>query len=170
VWLRWPNVEFDRKVVRIQEFASPHGYELRASIGKSCDAVRSIDLDDMLVSVLRLQRKSQAEERLAAEVNEETDYVFTPSPGGAYHPQTISQGLARRSEAHGLPRLTALGLRHTGATLTLANGVPPKVAAERLGHADPTLFMNLYSHVTLSMQQEAAAKISGALFGTADRG
>ena len=56
-------------------------------------------------------------------------------------------------------------MKSTSATLMLANGVPPKVAAERLGHADPTLFMNLYSHVTPSMQQEAAARISGALFG-----
>jgi hypothetical protein len=40
------------------------------------------------------------------------------------------------------------------ATLMLANGVPPKVAAERLGHADPTLFTNLYSHVTPTMQRQ----------------
>jgi hypothetical protein len=46
----------------------------------------------------------------------------------------------------------------------LANGVPPKVAAERLGHADPTLFTNLYSHVTPTMQREAAEKIGAALF------
>ena len=48
----------------------------------------------------------------------------------------------------------------------LATGVAPKVAAERLGHADPTLFTNLYSHVTPTMQREAAEKIGMALFGT----
>jgi integrase len=47
----------------------------------------------------------------------------------------------------------------------LANGVPPKVAAERLGHADPTLFINLYSHVTPIMQKDAATRIGSALFG-----
>jgi integrase len=64
-----------------------------------------------------------------------------------------------------LPRLTAHGLRHTCATLMLANGVAPKVAAERLGHADATLFTNLYSHVTPTMQRDAASKIGTALFG-----
>ncbi len=64
-----------------------------------------------------------------------------------------------------VPRLTAHGLRHTSATLMLASGVPPKVAAERLGHADATLFTNLYSHVTPTMQREAAEKIGEALFG-----
>jgi len=47
----------------------------------------------------------------------------------------------------------------------LANGVAAKVAAERLGHSDPSLFMNLYSHVTPSMQRETADKIEAALFG-----
>ena len=47
----------------------------------------------------------------------------------------------------------------------LASAVPPKVAAERLGHADPTLFTNLYSQVTPTMQREAAEKIGSLLFG-----
>ncbi len=47
----------------------------------------------------------------------------------------------------------------------LASGVPPKVTAERLGHADATLFMDLYSHVTPTMRRDAAAKIGQALFG-----
>ena len=42
---------------------------------------------------------------------------------------------------------------------------PAKVAAERLGHADPTLFTNLYSHVTPTMQQDAAERIGVLLFG-----
>lgn len=45
-------------------------------------------------------------------------------------------------------------------------GVAPKVAAERLGHADPMLFLSLYSHVTPPMQREAAAAIAEALFGS----
>ena len=164
VWLRWPNVDLDRRLVRIVEFASTLGYDLLPSRGKSRDAVRTIDLDDGLVRVLRLQRKAQAEERLAAAEYEDTELVFTRPAGGAYHPQTISQALGRRSEVAGLPRLTAHGLRHTSATLMLANGVPPKVAAERLGHADATLFTNLYSHVTPTMQREAADRIGRALF------
>jgi hypothetical protein len=46
-------------------------------------------------------------------------------------------------------------LRHTVAT-SFASGVPPKVAAEQVGHADATLFTSLYSHVTPTMQREAA--------------
>ena len=77
----------------------------------------------------------------------------------------LSRLLATHTTELDVPRLTAHGLRHTSATLMLASGVPPKVAAERLGHADATLFTNLYSHVTPPMQREAAEKFGSMLFG-----
>jgi integrase len=165
VWLRWRNVDLERRLVRVVEFASALGYELVESSGKSRDAIRTVDLDDHLAGVLATQREIQAEEAAAVADYEETDYVFTKPGGGYYHPQWISRTLATETELAGLPRLTAHGLRHTSATLMLASGVPPKVAAERLGHADATLFSNLYSHVTPTMQRQAAEQIGEALFG-----
>jgi integrase len=117
-----------------------------------------------LVKVLLRQRKLQATEQLASSTWEESDYVFTKPGGGPYHPQYLSR-LAPISAEPGLPRLTAHGLRYTSATLMLASGVPAKVAAERLGHPDPTLFSNLFSHVTPTMQCDAAFRIEEALFG-----
>lgn len=166
VWLRWSNVDLKNGFVRIVDFASTLGYELVPSAGKSRDAVRTIDLDPGLIAVLRKQRAQQSEDRLRCGSDYlESEYVFTKPAGGAFHPQWLSRVLGERSVVAELPRLTAHGLRHTSATLMLANGVPPKVAAERLGHSDPTLFMNLYSHVTPTMQREAAQKIGEALFG-----
>jgi integrase len=164
VSLRWPNVDLERRQVHVVDFVSGLGYKMVPSSGKSRDAVRTVDLDDGLVRVLRAQRKLQAEERLAAPNYIESDHVFTRATGGAYHPLNLSKLLGRMTVEMGLPRLTAHGLRHTCGTLMLANGVPPKVAAERLGHADPTLFTRLYSHVTPTMQREAADKIGAALF------
>lgn len=165
VALRWPSVDYDGGAVRIVEFTTYLGHDLVASSGKSADAVRRVDIDESLISVLRLQQDVQDADRLASSEYEESDFVFTKPAGGQYHPQYLSRTLGSYSKELGLPRLTAHGLRHTCATLMLANGVPPKVAAERLGHSDPTLFMNLYSHVTPSMQKDAAAKIGAALFG-----
>lgn len=164
VWLRWGNVDLDRRTIHVVEFVSTLGYQLAPSTGKSREAVRSIELDNGLVRVLRAQRKQQAAERLATAAYVESDYVFTRPAGGPYHPSNLSKLLGRMTTEVGLPRLTAHGLRHTCATLMLANGVPPKVAAERLGHADATLFSNLYSHVTPTMQRDAADKLGAALF------
>ena len=135
-----------------------------SSPGKSSFAVRSIDLDDHLIAVLRRQQEQQGFEAKRDDYDV-SDFVFTMEKGGSWHPVPCRRLLTRRSVAAGLPRLTAHGLRHTSATLMLASGVPAEVAAERLGHADATLFTNLYSHVTQTMQREAAEKIGQALFG-----
>lgn len=168
VALRWPNVDPDGRVVRVVEFSSTIGYEVVASAGKSRDAVGTIDLDDHLVAILRDQRRRQAEERLATLDHVESDHVFTRAGGGPYHPESLSRQLSDLSVMAHLPRLTAHGLRHTSATLMLASGVPPKVAAARLGHADAMLFTNLYSHVAPTMQRDAADRLSAALFGGGD--
>jgi len=165
VSLRWNSVDLRGRHVRVVDFVSTLGYDLVPSTGKSKDAVRTIELDDGLVGVLRQQKDMQNTERRAATEWVESDLVFTAAAGGQYHPQSLSRLLATYSEELGLPRLTAHGLRHTSATLMLASGVPPKVAAERLGHADPTLFTNLYSHVTPTMQRDAAERIGAMLFG-----
>lgn len=46
-------------------------------------------------------------------------------------------------------------LRHTCATLLLGKGVHPKIVSELLGHSDINVTLNLYSHVTPTMQQHA---------------
>ena len=55
-------------------------------------------------------------------------------------------------------------LRHTAATLLLSRGVHPKVVSEMLGHADISITLRVYAHVTPNMQ-EAAVKVMDSLFG-----
>ena len=54
-------------------------------------------------------------------------------------------------------------LRHTCATLLLADGAHPKIVQERLGHANIAITMNLYSHVTADMQRQAADRLDELL-------
>ncbi|MBI3469167.1 MAG: site-specific integrase [Planctomycetes bacterium] len=66
-------------------------------------------------------------------------------------------------ERAGLARIRFHDLRHTAATLMLAEGVHPKVVQERLGHATIGMTLDTYSHVLPSMQKEAAAKMDRLL-------
>jgi integrase len=50
--------------------------------------------------------------------------------------------------------------------MLLAEGVHPKVAAERLGHATTRQTLDTYSHVLPGMQEEATRKLEAVLFGT----
>ena len=65
----------------------------------------------------------------------------------------------------GLPRIRFHDLRHTAATLLLGRGVHPKIVSEMLGHSTTAITLDLYSHVTPTMQREAAAIFDSVLGG-----
>lgn len=74
-----------------------------------------------------------------------------------------TKAFQRRLAETGLPKQRFHDLRHATATFLLAQGVPMKVVSEKLGHAQIGITMNLYSHVTLAMQQEAADRMDQLL-------
>ena len=57
-------------------------------------------------------------------------------------------------------------LRHGWATMALGAGVHPKVVQERLGHANISITLDTYSHVTAGLHEDAAAKVAGLFFGS----
>jgi integrase len=63
---------------------------------------------------------------------------------------------AKKNKGTPLPSLTLHELRHTNASLLLANGVPVKVVSERLGHSDVKVTLGIYQHLLPSMGGEAA--------------
>ena len=70
-------------------------------------------------------------------------------------------------ECSGAPKMSLHGMRHTMATLKLEAGVHPKVVQERLGHKSIQITLDRYSHVSMTMQHEAAAVLDAVLGGTA---
>ncbi len=59
-----------------------------------------------------------------------------------------------------LPVIRLHDLRHTHATLLLADGVPVEVVSERLGHASATITLTVYQHVHPGMGREAADRFA----------
>jgi integrase len=53
--------------------------------------------------------------------------------------------------------------RHTFATWMLEQGVSPKVVQTMLGHSSIKITMDLYSHVSLDLERQAAATLNAAL-------
>ena len=90
--------------------------------------------------------------------------MFTNSVGRAILPGNLTQRSFRPLlNRAGLPRIRFHDLRHGAATLLLSEGVPAKVVSEMLGHASVALTLDVYSHVTKSMQQDAANAMARAL-------
>jgi integrase len=56
-------------------------------------------------------------------------------------------------------------LRHTAASLLLAEGVHPRVMMELLGHSTIALTMSTYSHVIPALERKAADRMEWMLTG-----
>jgi integrase len=63
----------------------------------------------------------------------------------------------------GLPNIRFHDLRHSAATLLLAQGVHPRAIMELLGHSSITVTMNTYGHVLPALMREAADKMDAIL-------
>ena len=68
----------------------------------------------------------------------------------------MTRRLQRLLQDAELPRLTFHGLRHSCASLLVARGVHPRIVMETLGHSRSAMTMEVYAHVSPSVQREAA--------------
>jgi hypothetical protein len=64
----------------------------------------------------------------------------------------------------GVPAIRLHDLRHTFATLALGAGAHAKQVQEMLGHADISITLDIYTHVTEDMHRDAAARVGRVLF------
>ena len=94
------------------------------------------------------------------------DFVFTAASGNHVQPRHLDRTYRALTQEAGLPRIRFHDLRHTSASLLIRRGVPAKVVADRLGHADAGFTLKVYTHV-YDDQRAAAALPLDELLGTA---
>lgn len=83
-------------------------------------------------------------------------YVFVDAMGNLIQPDSVTTGFPQLLKENGLRRIRFHDLRHSCASLLLANGVPMKMIQEWLGHSDFSPTANIYSHL------DYASKVSSA--------
>ncbi len=163
--LRWANVDLPNHRLSIRGTLTRGEDGLAVTETKSGRA-RVVLLTAAAVDALHPHRTAQAAERLRAGTAwSDLDFVFTNELGRPLDPSNVRLRSFRPAvERAGLPRIRFHDLRHTAATLMLGEGVHPKVVSEMLGHAQIGITLDLYSHVTPTMQ-EAAVQALEALLG-----
>ncbi len=131
---------------------------------------RTISIDARTVAALRARRREQTAQRLAwpGPWGNDWDLVFTRADGRYVNPLQLTDAFRKTLATSDLPRIRLHDLRHTHATLMLQAGVPVKVVADRLGHADITMTLNTYSHVLPAMDQRAVAAFVEHVYGERD--
>jgi len=89
--------------------------------------------------------------------------LFTKENGKPIHPHTPSQWFNRFVTKHNLPPMTFHQLRHTNASLLISQGVDVATVSSRLGHADKSITLKLYTHAIKELDKEAADKLGNLL-------
>jgi integrase len=165
--LTWADVDLDMARLQVRRTLYRLRGEWRFGEPKTSAGRRAIALTEAATMALHAHRLRQAEQLLAVQVRIGPDsLVFADrwgNPLNGFHlTERCWKPLLRRI---GLPVIRFHDLRHTCATLMLANGVNPKVVAEMLGHASVTTTLNVYAHVLPTMQEDAARRLDRLIGG-----
>ncbi len=166
--LRFSDVHFSEgwiDITRALKVATDGG----AMIGdpKSEAGDRRIDLPDGMLTILE---ETRAYHRYAAGILGERwrgcDRIVCNWDGSPYHHDTPSKQWRKFADANGYPGLRFHELRHTHATLLLANNIDVVAVAARMGHSNPSVTLKEYAHA-LRKRDAASAAFMQDLFSRA---
>ncbi len=157
--LRWQDVDLDGRTLTVRhQLQTVHGKKLTEP--KSERSRRMLPLPEFAVKALRAHRVRQHQARLVAGSRwRDTGQVFTTSIGTPMDTSRVSKLFRKALKKAGLPHKRFHDLRHTAASLLLAQGVQPRVVMETLGHSQISVTMNTYTHVMPVLLRDAAEKM-----------
>ena len=155
--LKWSDLNFKTRELRIERQVNVIHEEIIISEPKTKSSIRTAILPQPLLKIMLEYRK-----------NIESEWIF-PSPiddTKPRNPPAVRKRLQLILERAGCPKARFHDLRHTFATMALENGMDIKSLSAMLGHISSETTIDIYSHVTNTMRQQAAAKIDRRIGGT----
>jgi integrase len=162
--LRWEELDLERRELRVRFALQRVKGQLVLVEPKTKTSRRTIRLPVAVVEALRAHRARQLEDRLVAgSAWQECGLVFTTRKGTPLEGTEVTKHFQRRLIAAGLPRMRFHELRHSAASLMLAQGVPLRSVMEVLGHSTIALTANTYGHLFPNLLDDAADAMDRAL-------
>jgi integrase len=154
--LRWGDVDWNSGRVWVRRNVTRSG---RFQEPKTRGSVRAIAMMPSLATALRLHR-------MASAWKDEDDLLFPSETGGPLD----GGNLVRREfkpalRRAGLPQIRFHDLRHSFASLLIAQGEHPKLISEQLGHASVQITLDRYGHLLPASYDSAGERLEAALFG-----
>lgn len=168
--INWNNIDFDTKMLNVdhqRQYIA--GYGIIEGDPKTHHGERTIALSDHTIHILKQLKKYQAVNKLKlGEKYSQSDKVFVHEDGTEMFPLRPSVWWKNFLKRHNLPHITFHQLRHTNATLLIANGMDPVTLAGRLGHGNKNVTLNTYTHAVKSKNKQAASIMDDVLSRTKD--
>jgi integrase len=132
---------------------------------KTAESDRSVWLPRIVVEIMLAHRQRQSEERIFAGSGwVETGMVFTTAKGTPLEPRSMLRDYHRIRDRARLTRIRFHDLRHSSATILKMAGVPDQAIQNLFGHASVRTTQEIYTHLTLDGEKQAAAKMD-EIFG-----
>jgi integrase len=156
--LKWSSVDLKGKtltVCELRQYVEEHG--IIDGTPKTERRYRTLPLPDYVVDALKAEKKRQLSDQLRlGEAYARNDYVCRCDDGRPPHPGSYSDILGWYTGSATLPHTTFHGLRHSCASVLLANGVPLTIVSAILGHSSTQVTAKVYAHLLDNGKQRAA--------------
>jgi integrase len=154
--LRWQDIDFDTATLRIaQTVQRTRTQGLIIGTPKTKSSLRTLSIPPVLLAVLKRHRSRQEAEG----IDNPQDLVFISTTGTPLEPDNITHRFKTFAKAAELPDdIHFHSLRHSCATLLLAQGVPMYVVKDILGHDQISTTMK-YTHPTPETMRDATAEL-----------
>jgi integrase len=167
--LKWEDIDLNKAVLSVKRtYSRGTDNKFEAGQTKTASGRRQITLPSNVVESLRTHRVQQLEARVHLKGDyHDQGYVFADAIGDVTHPNTLTHHFHNLIADAKLPRIRIHDLRHGHATLLMEDGVHPKVVSERLGHSNTRVTLDLYSHVTPTMQRQVSNRLESLIEGSA---
>ena len=162
--LRWRDVDLDMGYIRLNRQLQriTNRYELVEL--KTARSRRALAVPTAIVGRLREHKNVQDREREAAALRwHDTDLVFCRPNGYPLSGSVVTHRFQELLSRAGIARRRFHDLRHSCATLLLAQGVPARVVMDVLGHSQISLTLNTYTHVLPELKRDAADRMNELL-------
>lgn len=170
IGLKWTAIDFENNTLTIQHTVTECNLdgkhiEVASDTAKTDSSLRTMPLVTNFREMLIAKKEKQEHYRKLcgrSYCKEYLDYIFVNEMGERWKPRYLSDGFKRILEQNGLRRIRFHDLRHTCASLLLANNVPMKKIQEWLGHSDFSTTANIYAHLDYQSKiSSAEAMLTG---------
>ena len=174
IGLKWTAIDFENNTLTIQHTVTECNLdgkhiEVASDTAKTDSSLRTMPLVTNFRAMLFAKKEKQEHYRKLcgrSYCKEYLDYIFVNEMGERWKPRYLSDGFKRILEQNGLRRIRFHDLRHTCASLLLANNVPMKKIQEWLGHSDFSTTANIYAHLDFQSKiSSAEAMLTGLDMG-----
>ena len=164
IGLKWDAIDFEQNTITIRHTVTSCDLDgkrilVASDTTKTKSSMRTLPLVPfMRERLLALKEEQKENRRLCGRsyIKDYLEYVCVNEIGDLIKPHYVTESFPKLLKANGLRHIRYHDLRHSCASLLLANGVPMKQIQEWLGHSDFSTTANIYAHLEYSSKLTSA--------------